>query len=1384
MKVRNNINRGALTAAAVLMASINVNASLIHHWKFDESSGLTAADSAGRLPVTLENGARLVKDKARGQVLELDGKDDYAFNPGSPFCDIIDCTVSVWVKHNATHPRSGMWLSWGSRPEGRFFLGPYNGKGGKVVVGLAHKFEEFSSAEAVPAQDKWEHWAFVRKGDALRLFKNGELVQELTSNTDGVLGTESGLQIGRSYDAKSHLDGQIDDLMIFDEALTQEQIRKLMSSETDDLPFARIGTVRTRPSFARQYSNEDIANRHTVAYPVRRLHRDWIYQDLGSLNINNVFTSGDSNATEKKLVNSVLEDLKTIKKSTATTEIEKTFEELSDAGKPGSDPAWQELYFKACGIRRKERLARAFKDQPRTFIYAKHFVFGDAQAMFALTDHLSDAVFRERGRDYRMGAQLCKMHVNEDGSVSTEVLLDCPDGIVRDPSLSHDGKTLAFSMRTADENHGGDFHLYVMDLDKMEPKQITFGEGVADMEPEWLPDGNLVFTSTRCNFSAPCWWSSVCNLYTCDAQGRYIRRLAVDHGHTVFPHMTNDGRITYTRWEYSDRTAGYLHSLFVMNADGTGQIEYYGNNSWFPAAILHTRAVPNSTKMIAVSGAHHIDQRGKLIMIDRKEGTQAGVGVKMLAPEKDYPYREGYGTSGNVTYDTGGEQWQYPYALDEDNYVVCYSPEGGPIRGLKGINSTGTAGSPAFGIYWQHRQGTRELLIYDPTISSGQQIPLAPRPHAFQRVSQVDEHKKTGIFYVQDVYFGPGLEGVKRGAAKKLRVVALNYRAKGTVALGLHPWGGHQTSPCSINNGSYDVKHVLGEVDVADDGSCYFECPSRVPVYFQLLDERGRMIQNMRSWTMVLPGETFGCIGCHEDKNTTAAANKYRIDNIKTPQKIQPFYAAGEKPVQEMTRFQTESQKSAMAYLGSNAPQGMDVPKGFSYTREIQPIWDRHCIQCHAGKKNPAKADVPLTLLGDSRVITNGEIYDRTKWRLMPRPYGCKTTQGNPGRYFSESYIALTDFGYNAKIPEDIGYGGKSAASNDKVYLSYFGGKPENVPRPNAAGYCSDEYNGKGIINWLHVSSSCGMLPPYTYGSTSSPLMDYLEPSHYNVQLTDEEKRKVACWIDLNVPYCGSWMELNFWNKLNHARDSALTPWYVYRDKMRQIYLYFEAKRLRAAEVELDAISKLIEHADTGKSFAISDFAAHNFGGQATQAKFVADYDNLPNTVPIFGMAEGHEARGGSNVDGNPVRNLALNADAYTYWLRNYPQITSNSHFKYLPQSSPNCAIDGKKDSSCWRPGRRTDLWLNVDFGRKIKTEKVVLTLALNKQEAQRTWTSATLEFSDGEKLDIKLRCTAEPQTFTFPARTCRSVKLTNLKQSFPLTDNGISEFEVWGTDI
>jgi hypothetical protein len=142
-----------------------------------------------------------------------------------------------------------------------------------------------------------------------------------------------------------------------------------------------------------------------------------------------------------------------------------------------------------------------------------------------------------------------------------------------------------------------------------------------------------------------------------------------------------------------------------------------------------------------------------------------------------------------------------------------------------------------------------------------------------------------------------------------------------------------------------------------------------------------------------------------------------------------------------------------------------------------------------------------------------------------------------------------------------------------------------------------------------------------------------------------------------------------------------------------------------------------------------------------------------------------------------------MNQDAYTYHLRSYPRVTSNSHYRYRPEYSPNQVIDGQRTSSAyWRPARRTDLWLLVEFGREIEAERAVV--VLHQREGQnKTWTGATLEFSDGKRVLVSLQNTSQPQELSFPKQNCAWVKLVDFQESFPLGDNGIAELEIYGKD-
>ena len=134
--------------------------------------------------------------------------------------------------------------------------------------------------------------------------------------------------------------------------------------------------------------------------------------------------------------------------------------------------------------------------------------------------------------------------------------------------------------------------------------------------------------------------------------------------------------------------------------------------------------------------------------------------------------------------------------------------------------------------------------------------------------SRIDLAKREGYFYVADVYVGTGMERIERGTVKSLRVVESPEKRFWTQPA----WdGGTGQQAPGMAWDDFNNKRILGTVPVEEDGSAYFAVPADTFVYFQLLDERGMMIQSMRSGTIVRPGETVGCVGCHENRRTQRA---------------------------------------------------------------------------------------------------------------------------------------------------------------------------------------------------------------------------------------------------------------------------------------------------------------------------------------------------------------------------------------------------------------------------------------------------------------------------------------------------------------------------------
>lgn len=598
----------------------------------------------------------------------------------------------------------------------------------------------------------------------------------------------------------------------------------------------------------------------------------------------------------------------------------------------------------ACHWRRVYRMSQF--PQLETIMFARHHNIGSIAVGFWVnvgSRDITDTHFKAEGA-------LCLLKFDNYYSQYTE-LLTKNDAHVKDPCISLDGKKVVFAM--SGNGRGTGYRLFEMQIaDPTSVKQLTYnppGLTVADFEPCYLPNGNIMFSSTRCFGTIDCGWQATSNMFVMDGNGNYIRRVGYDQVHTFYPVLRGDGTVLYTRWEYNDRDISNIMGLFSMYPDGCHQTEVFGNQTVWPQTLIHARPVPGSpSTFFAVASGHHGAYSGEVCIVRNAIDTNGPHHVTMISPPRTTETLDKYDSlaMGGVYRNS-----EYPYPLNDEWYLVSYRDVG--------QERFGNVSPAPYKIYLKHVDGkSRELLacgggsLHHPVIVAPWKDIWGSEPPRV--VENANYNDTMGTFTIQDVYVGRGMKGIDKasGVAKSLRVVALKYRVSGAcdqgfagMVMGAKPFdvifSAPNIAPPSLWGGSWDVKEVLGEAKISADGSASFKVPARTPVYFQVLDSNGFNIAGMRSWATLMPGETFSCVGCHESKN-----------EAWIPTGIS---GAGEaKPLE--------------------TPLGIEN-QGFDFPQMVQPILDKHCVTCHKADHSSG-----FDLTGDL-------VYNRAARKAFARSY-------------------------------------------------------------------------------------------------------------------------------------------------------------------------------------------------------------------------------------------------------------------------------------------------------------------------------------------------------------------------------------------------------------
>ena len=509
-------------------------------------------------------------------------------------------------------------------------------------------------------------------------------------------------------------------------------------------------------------------------------------------------------------------------------------------------------------------------------------------------------------------------------SPAAEVRKLAPDtpGAFWRPDLSFDASKVLFCFKGNNEKS---FHLYEINIDGSGLRQLTDGP-YDDIDPIYLPDDHIMFSTSRCNTYIRCGpyiYSYV--LARCDADGKNVYIVSQNNECDWLPTLLNDGRVIYSRWEYTDKALWRVQSLWTTNPDGTGTATFWGNQSVWPDHVSQARPIPGSQRIMFVGVGHHNWFKGCLGIIDPTKGFNFPHGLTKVTADLQWT-EVGNGPVDPVEttlYHLAGqyESYQSPYPLSEEYFLVSARPakKAKPRRGL------GTGGK--FCLYLMDIYGNREL-IYEGAHNVWHGIPLRPRKRPTIQPSRVawpgtGENRKQpepGILYSANVY--QGVPDLPPGTVKYLRVISLDYKTY-TTWNKTYIFSGPAISLIQEDG----VKRILGTVPVEADGSVALKVPAGMALHFQLLDANYRAVHTMRSFTGVMPGERRGCVGCHE-LHSTAPVNQTSLALQRPPSELTP-------------------------------PPWPD--KTVSYERFVQPVLDRYCGECHQGK-GKAREKLDLTL--------------------------------------------------------------------------------------------------------------------------------------------------------------------------------------------------------------------------------------------------------------------------------------------------------------------------------------------------------------------------------------------------------------------------------------
>lgn len=495
---------------------------------------------------------------------------------------------------------------------------------------------------------------------------------------------------------------------------------------------------------------------------------------------------------------------------------------------------------------------------------------------------------------------------------------------VKDLHVSHDGARLLFAMRApeiedADDEDQPTWNIWEYDVSADTLRRIIGSDVTAragqDVAPAYLPDGRIVFSSTRQRISKAVLLdegkpqysgldeegdSPAFVLHVMDDDGENIEQITFNQSHDLDPMVADDGTIVFSRWDNAGQTRNNGVNLYRVNPDGTGLSYLYGRHSHdsVPEAngiqYLQPRKSDSGNLLVQLRPFESDDYASVLAEVDVEQFVEANLRTDGTEGTGQQPLVPGVGLDGQLS--LKGSYASVSPLLDGTNrYLVSWTPcRLREVATDRIVNCTDDRleseaylpAEPVYGLWLLDINSETQRPVVPPVegVQFDEAVLMKERPlEGFIPESQFAGPEGAlkdagyGVLHIRSVYDIDGVDTTPAGIdvmADPLQTPPENRPAR---FLRLEkPVAIPDENVRDFDNSAFGrsraqlMREILGYVPIEPDGSVKVAVPANVAFAISVLDEQGQRIgARHQNWLTVRPGETLECAGCHNPNTPT-----------------------------------------------------------------------------------------------------------------------------------------------------------------------------------------------------------------------------------------------------------------------------------------------------------------------------------------------------------------------------------------------------------------------------------------------------------------------------------------------------------------------------------